>query len=169
MATKSETELLNEEGLRTWRAFLRAHSTMLRTISRDLDEAGLPPLPWYDVLAALRDAPEGQLRQVELAELVMLSNSGLSRLIDRIEKKGLVERRACDSDRRAFFITLTDEGREMLGQMWPVYARGIATDFLPALGANPCEVRQTLESIGAQCDAVREGAEASDEIESVAG
>ena len=169
MATKSQTQLVNEEGLRTWRAFLRAHSTMLRTISRDLDEAGLPPLTWYDVLAALRDAPDGQLRQVELAERVMITNSGLSRLIDRIEKKGLVERRVCESDRRAFFIALTDDGRDMLDRMWPVYARGIAADFLPALGSNPCEVRQTLESIGAQCDAVAEGAEASDEIESVAG
>ena len=68
-------------------------------------------------------------------------HSGLSRLIDRIEKKGLVERRVCETDRRAFFIELTDEGREMLDQMWPVYARGIADDFLPALGSNPCEIR----------------------------
>ena len=45
----------------------------------------------------------------------------------------------------------------MLEQMWPVYARGIAEDFLPALGSNPCEVRETLEAIGRQCDAVREG------------
>ena len=132
---------IGDEQLRTWRAFLRAHSTMLRRISRDLDEAGLPPLAWYDVLAALRDAPEGQLRQVEIAERVLLSNSGMSRLIDRIETAGLVERRLCKSDRRAFFVALTDEGREMLEQMWPVYARGIAEDFLPALGANPCEVR----------------------------
>jgi DNA-binding MarR family transcriptional regulator len=164
MATNSKTALINDEGLRTWRAFLRAHSTMLRTISRDLEEAGLPPLTWYDVLAALRDAPDGQLRQVELAESVMITNSGLSRLLDRIERKGLVERRVCESDRRAFFIALTDDGREMLDQMWPVYARGIAADFLPALGKDPCEVRQTLEAIGAQCDAVAEGAEASDEL-----
>ena len=46
----------------------------------------------------------------------------------------------------------------MLEEMWPVYARGIADDFLPALGSNPCEIRQTLESIGRQCDAAREAA-----------
>ena len=51
--------------------------------------------------------------------------------------------------------------------MWPVYARGIAEDFLPALGSNPCEVRQTLESIGRQCDAVRE-AEAEAEADAEA-
>ena len=157
MATAAQK--INEEQLRTWRAFLNAHSTMLRRISRDLDEAGLPPLTWYDVLAALRDAPEGQLRQVEIADRVLLSHSGLSRLIDRIEDQGLVERRECESDRRAFFVALTDKGREMLNRMWPVYARGIADDFLPALGSNPCEVRQTLEAIGRSCDAAREAEE----------
>ena len=51
----------------------------------------------------------------------------------------------------------------MLERMWPVYARGIAEDFLPALGSNPCEMRQTLEAIGRECDAVREGAAETDE------
>jgi DNA-binding MarR family transcriptional regulator len=156
MASTSAKDLLNEEELAAWRAFLRAHSTMLRRISRDLDEAGLPPLAWYDVLGALREAPEQRLRQVELAERVLLSTSGLSRLLDRIEKKGLARRTSCDTDRRSFYIQLTDEGAIMLEEMWPVYARGIADDFLPALGSNPCEIRQTLESIGAQCDAARE-------------
>jgi DNA-binding MarR family transcriptional regulator len=146
---------IDDEQLRTWRAFLNAHSTMLRRISLDLEEADLPPLTWYDVLAALRDAPDGQLRQVEIAERVLLSHSGLSRLIDRIEKAGLVERRLCDTDRRAFFVSLTDEGRGMLDRMWPVYARGIAEDFLPALGSNPCEVRETLEAIGRSCEEAR--------------
>ena len=155
--------VLSEEQLGAWRAFLRAHSTMLRRIGRDLDEAGLPPLAWYDVLAALRDAPEQHLRQVELAERVLLSNSGLSRLLDRIEAKGLVERRSCPSDRRSFHVGITDEGLEMLRQMWPVYARGIADDFLPAFGDSPGEIRETLESIGAECDAMREAEAAEPE------
>ncbi len=149
------TDMLSTDELAAWRAFLRAHSTMLRRIAADLDEADLPPLSWYDVLAALRDADDARLRQVELAERVLLSNSGLSRLIDRIEKAGLARRTSCDTDRRSFYIELTDEGRAMLERMWPVYARGIAEDFMPALGSNPCEMRQTLESIGAQCDAAR--------------
>ena len=149
-----------EDQLATWRAFLRAHSSMLRRISADLEEAELPPLPWYDVLAALRDAPDIRMRQVELAERVLLSNSGMSRLLDRIEKAGLVERVTCPGDRRSFHVQLTSDGEKMIEQMWPVYARGIAEDFLPALGSNPCEVRETLEAVGRQCDAVRE-AEAS--------
>jgi len=156
-STTPPATLLDDHQLATWRAFLRAHSTMLRRISRDLESAGLPPLAWYDVLATLNEAPDQSLRQVEIAEEVLLSNSGLSRLIDRIEERGLVERVSCPSDRRAFFVCLTDAGREMLEQMWPVYARGIAEDFLPALGSNLPEVRRTLESVGEQCDAVAQG------------
>ena len=162
MTSATNTAAIGDEQLAAWRAFLRAHSAMLRRIGRDLDEAGLPPLAWYDVLAALRDAPDGQLRQVELAERVLLSTSGLSRLLDRIVDRGLVERKSCPSDRRAFFVCLTDAGREMLEQMWPVYARGIAEDFLPALGDNPCEVRRTLEAICQQCEVVK-AAEAADD------
>ena len=162
MATEEQTKVgISEEQLAAWRAFLRAHSTMLRRISADLEEADLPPLSWYDVLAALRDAPERSLRQVELAERVLLSNSGLSRLIDRIEAKGLVERKSCPTDRRSFYVTLTDEGAEMLELMWPVYARGVAEDFLPALGSNPCEVREMLETIGKSCEIAR----AAEEVE----
>ena len=142
---------ISPDELAAWQAFLRAHSAMMRRISVDLEEAGLPSLSWFDVLAALRDA-EGTLRQVELAERVVLSNSGLSRLIDRIEKGGLVRRTSCATDRRSFHIELTAEGVEMFERMWPVYARGVAEDFIPALGANPCEVRGMLEMIGSSCD-----------------
>jgi DNA-binding MarR family transcriptional regulator len=144
-----------DEQMATWRAFLRAHSAMLRRITADLDEADLPPLPWYDVLAALNEAPENRLRQVELAERVLLSNSGMSRLLDRVEKDGLVERVTCAGDRRSFHVQITSKGEAMLEQMWPVYARGIAEDFMPALGSNPCEVRETLESVGRQCEVAK--------------
>ena len=147
---------MDEDQLAAWRAFLRAHSTMLRRIGRDLEDAELPPLSWYDVLAALRDAEGRRLKQVELAERVLLSNSGLSRLVDRIERAGLVRRVSCPQDRRSFHVELTDSGNAMLERMWPVYSRGIAEDFLPALGANSCEIRQTLEAIGAECAVARE-------------
>lgn len=144
---------ISEEQLAAWRAFLRAHSTMLRRIARDLDEAGLPPLTWYDVLAAVRDAPEGKLKQTDLADKVLLSHSGLSRLLDRIEKKGLVRRLACPGDRRSFHIELTDEGHEMLHKMWPVYAQGIIEDFLPAM-RDPYAIRAMMDAVGRghECD-----------------
>lgn len=155
----SLAETVKEEHLRTWRAFLRAHSLMLRRISRDLDAEGLPPLSWYDVLASLGDAEKDRLRQVELAERSLISVSGLSRLVDRLQASGLVVRVACPEDRRSMWVELTAEGTAMLERMWPVYARGIAEDFMPALGANPCEVRETLEAIGSECRAAREAAD----------
>ena len=153
-ATQAGFEI-GDENLAAWRAFLRAHSLMLRRLSRDLEEADLPPLPWYDVLAALSESEGRRLRQVELAERVTISVSGLSRLIDRIEREGLVRRTSCPSDRRSFHVELTDAGAGMLDRMWPVYARGVADDFLPALGSNPCEIRAALESIASGCEAAR--------------
>ena len=158
------TNGISEEHLAAWREFLRAHSAMLRRISRDLEEADLPPLPWYDVLAALRDAPDRRLRQVDLAERVLLSHSGISRLLDRMTEGDLVARVACPTDRRSFEIQLTDAGAELLERMWKVYARGIGEDFLPALGSNPCEVRQMLEMIGNSCTVARETEAAVEEV-----
>ena len=153
MATETASAEINEEQLRAWRAFLRAHSTMLRRISQDLDEADLPPLAWYDVLAVLRDAPEARLRQVDVADQLLLSTSGLSRLLDRIEEAGLVQRVACPGDRRSLHLQLTDDGREMLERMWPVYARGIAETFLPAFGRNAGEIAEAMETVSGSCRA----------------
>ena len=151
---------ISEEQLRAWRAFLRAHSTMLRRISRDLSEAELPPLSWYDVLAVLRDAPQARLRQVDVAERLLLSTSGLSRLLDRIEDAGLVRRVACPGDRRSLHLELTEAGTEMLERMWPVYARGIAENFLPAFGSDAGEIAEAMEGIGESCEVARAAAAA---------
>jgi DNA-binding MarR family transcriptional regulator len=84
--------------------------------------------------------------------------------MDRIEAKGLVERVQCPGDRRSLNVQLTAAGREMLDEMWPVYARGIAEDFLPALGSNAYEMGQRLEQIGRECEVVNaaEGEEGSE-------
>jgi DNA-binding MarR family transcriptional regulator len=154
--SSTPTAAISDTQMRTWRAFLGAHATMLRQISQDLQEAGLPPLSWYDVLATLRDAPERRpLRQIEIAERVLLSTSGLSRLLDRIEDDGLVRRVKCPTDRRSLNIELTEEGAEMLERMWPVYARGIAENFLPAFGSNANEIAAALESIDQSCKVQR--------------
>ena len=154
MATATKPEISPEQ-LRAWRAFMRAHSSMLRRIGKDLADAGMPPLSWYDVLAVLRDAPQARLRQVDVAEQLLLSTSGLSRLLDRIEEAGLVRRVACPGDRRSLHLELTDDGAETLDRMWPVYARGIAEDFLPAFGKDAREIASAMEMIGASCEAAR--------------
>lgn len=138
---------IDDDQIAAWRAFLRANTLMLRQIGEDLEARGLPPLAWYDVLWALYEAPERRLQNYELADAVLLSRSGLSRLVDRIGGAGLVRRRGCPNDRRGVYVELTDRGAAMLERMWPVYARGIAQHFLPALGEHACTIREALESV----------------------
>ena len=112
-----------------WRALITAHAAAVERIERGLLEAGLPPLSWYDVLLELSASPGCRLRMHELARAVVLSRSGLTRLVDRLEKSGLLRREPDPEDGRGSFAVLTDEGARMREKMWPVYAKGIAEHF----------------------------------------
>jgi len=140
---------LEPEALDAWRVFLNAHAAVVERIERALAEAELPPLGWYDVLWALYRAPAQKLRMHELAPQVVLSRSGLVRLVDRVEAAGLVERERCLTDRRGAYAVLTPDGEAMLRRMWPVYARGIRTEFLDAIGDDRDSLRQALERVAA--------------------
>ena len=112
-----------------WRLFLTAHARLLERIELRLAQADLPPLDWYDVLFTLKEAPDYRLRLSDLAEKVLLSRSNLTRLVDRLEKAGLLRRDACPSDRRGTFAVLTEAGLAMQQQIWVVYADAIADYF----------------------------------------
>ena len=112
-----------------WRSFITAHAVVIEQIERELAGAGLPPLGWYDVLLELSVASDRRLRMHELARAVVLSRSGLTRLVDRLEKAGLWRREPDPGARRGSFAGLTDKGAAMRERMWPVYARGIAEHF----------------------------------------
>ena len=112
-----------------WRALITAHAAAVERIERGLLEADLPPLGWYDVLLELSAAPGCRLRMHELASAVVLSRSGLTRLVDRLEKAGLLRREPDPEDGRGSFAVLTDEGAAMRQKMWPTYAKGIAEHF----------------------------------------
>ncbi len=112
-----------------WRALITAHAAAIERIERELSEAGLPPLGGYDVLLELWRAPGGRLRMHELARAVVLSRSGLTRLVDRLEKEGLLRREPDPEDGRGSFAVLTDGGARMREKMWPLYAEGIAKHF----------------------------------------
>src|SRR5436309_905275 len=119
----------DEPRLAAWRAFITAHAAVIGRIERDMAAARVIPLTWYDVLIELYEAPERRLRLHELADAVVLSRSGLSRLIDRLEGAGLLRREAAVTDRRGAYAVLTGEGIEAMRAAWPVYARGIADYF----------------------------------------
>lgn len=137
--------LVDDETLDAWRAFLNAHAYATRAINRDLSDAGLPDLGWYDLLWALQRQPDRRLRVNELAREVVLSPTAMSRFVDRVEAAGLVRREPDPDDRRALRVTLTDAGVEALRSIWPVYRRGIEQHFAPALGASPARARRMFE------------------------
>jgi DNA-binding MarR family transcriptional regulator len=140
---------LDEHVLDAWRGFLNAHALITRRINRDLAEAGLPDLSWYDLLWALRRQPEHRLRVNELAREVVLSPTAMSRFVDRAEAAGMVRREPDPDDRRASLVVLTDDGRALLRRMWPVYAAGIDRYFGESLARDPAIARGLFERIAA--------------------
>jgi DNA-binding MarR family transcriptional regulator len=116
--------------LEAWRTFLFAHMQVRRQLERELvAEKGLS-LPEYEVLLVLAYAGERRLRMSELADLMVLSRSGATRLVDRLEADGLVERVMCDTDRRGQWAQLTAAGYERLRDASPTHLRGIGEHFL---------------------------------------
>jgi len=107
--------------------FLRAHTTVLRRLESELVAGHDLPLASYDVLVQLSEAPDQALRMTELAERVLLSRSGLTRLVDRLERDGVVERQACPEDARGTLAVLTPKGLERLQAAWPTHLQGVSS------------------------------------------
>jgi DNA-binding MarR family transcriptional regulator len=110
------SQVLSEQstGVGAFVALLRAHASITRDLSAQLTlEHGLT-LSDFEVLLRLSNAPDRRMRRVDLADQVFLSASGVTRLLDGLERQGLVERAACASDRRVVYAVLTDAGAERL-------------------------------------------------------
>ncbi|HSP39729.1 MAG TPA: MarR family transcriptional regulator [Frankiaceae bacterium] len=108
-----------------WRGFLNAHSYVVRRLEAELEAEQSMPLANYDVLVQLAEAPDHALRMSELASSVLLSRSGLTRLVDRLEREGLVERRASPDDARGTLAVLTPAGLTRLREAWVTHLRGV--------------------------------------------
>jgi DNA-binding MarR family transcriptional regulator len=121
------------EQLAAWRTFITAHAIVINLIEQDLTEAQQLPLSSYDVLLALVNAPNRRLRMHELAQAVVLSRSGLTRLVDRLEHEGLLTRERSGPDRRATYAVLTLKGFRAFRHAWPIYANGIFKYFIQHL------------------------------------
>jgi DNA-binding MarR family transcriptional regulator len=125
--------LLNREELGAWRGLLRVHAGMTKALDAQLvREHGLP-LSSYEVLLFLADSPDGRLRMSELAEGVLLSRSGLTRLVDRMERDGLLRRERCEDDARGYHALITDKGRELFGRARRTHLDGVRERFLSHL------------------------------------
>jgi DNA-binding MarR family transcriptional regulator len=135
MQRPSETALPSFSGpeLDAWRGFLRTYTTIVRELDDELNERHGLPVSSYDVLVQLDEAPDGMLRMSHLADAVLLSRSGLSRLVTRLSNQGLIERRECENDARGAFAVITDKGRERLGEARATHRAGVRERFLDRL------------------------------------
>jgi DNA-binding MarR family transcriptional regulator len=119
--------------LAAWNTFLRAHARVVRELERELEADQDLALTDYDVLVQLAAADERRLRMSDLADKLLLSRSGVTRLVDRLVSDGLVERVVCESDRRGQWAALTDTGHARLRRAAPTHLRGVAAHFLDRL------------------------------------
>ena len=109
----------------TWVRLLQAQGDALEAVEKALKTAGYPPLAWYDVLLELDRAGADGVRPFELQDRLLLPQYGVSRLIERIERAGYVEKRVCADDGRGQMLAITAAGRDMRAAMWPVYGAAI--------------------------------------------
>ena len=116
--------------LAAWRGMLRVHSALFHQLDHELETEHRLSLRAYEVLVVLESEPDHRLRMSDLSRSVLLSPSGVSRLVDRLEAEGLVHRQRCSDDGRGFFAELTDEGRRHLSEARVTHLGGVRRLFL---------------------------------------
>ncbi len=126
--------------LEPWRAFLQAHAQVTRRLDEELRTEHDLSLAEYDALVVIADSPERRIRMRQLADRVILSKSGVTRLIDRLVADGLVERGTCLVDGRGAEAVLTESGLDRLRRASGTHLRGITDHFLEVLDPADLEV-----------------------------
>jgi DNA-binding MarR family transcriptional regulator len=133
-----------------WGALTRTHAAVSQRLQEALAQGDFPPLPWYEVLAAVAEAPEQRMRMGDLAEVLVITRGGLTKLVDRLVKAGLLERTFCETDRRVSFATLCPAGADLLAEMRPVVVRELESAFSADLSvAQANELRDNLDRVRA--------------------
>ncbi len=112
-----------------WRGVLYASARVLHVVEPDLIAKAGIPLPWLDVLSQLFDAPDGRLRIQELQARALFTRSGMTRLVDRVEQAGLVQREPVPGDRRGVQVVLTPAGRKRLHEGFAAHLPIIEREF----------------------------------------
>ena len=139
---------LGPEELRAWRGLLRTYAQLTKALDADLEAAHGLPLTSYEVLMHIADAQGERMRMHDLASSILLSRSGLTRLVDRLERDGLLSRQSCSSDARGSFACLTPKGRGTLDAARATHLAGVRAMFLEHFSSD--EQRQ----LGAMWDRV---------------
>jgi DNA-binding MarR family transcriptional regulator len=118
-----------------WRGLLRAHAGLVKALDAELEKAHGIGLSSLEVLLRLDAAPERRMRMCELADSVLLSRSGVTRLVDRLEREGFVARDSCEQDGRGSFAVLTDSGTQIVGVARATHLAGVRRHFLGRFSA----------------------------------
>lgn len=137
--TAGPGDMISPAELAVWRTLLRVQVQVSRRLQTDLLAEHDLALGSYEVLLHLAEAPDGRLRMNDLADRVLLSRSGLTRLVDRLQREGLVERASCASDARGLYAVLTPAGRERVQAATPTHQQGVREHVLSRL--TPEELR----------------------------
>jgi DNA-binding MarR family transcriptional regulator len=131
-----------------WGSLTRTHAAITGRLQEALAAADFPPLPWYEVLATLAEAPEERMKMGDLAEALVITRGGLTKLVDRLIKAGLLERTFCETDRRVSYATLMPAGRDLLDEMRPIVVGELKVAFAAKLSAAEADaLRETLERV----------------------
>lgn len=131
-ASSPLTDLSNEEFV-VWVGFLQTHADLARGVDADLRTAHGLPLTDFEILLWLASRSCEGMRMAALADSVLLSPSGLSRAVERLETRGLVQRIPCTEDRRGAYAALTQSGRDLVRTAGATHAAGIRRRFLDRL------------------------------------
>jgi DNA-binding MarR family transcriptional regulator len=131
-----------------WGALTRTHAAVTQRLQEALAQGDYPPLPWYEVLATVAEAPEQRMRMGDLAEILVITRGGLTKLVDRLVKAGHLERTLCETDRRVSYATLTPAGRGLLAEMRPVIVGELEIAFSANISTRQAEqLRETLKRV----------------------
>ncbi len=145
------------ERLRSWRLFFESSLALLDVLDAELDHAVGIPMRWYDVLVHLEESPEG-IRMNELAERILYSKSGFTRVVDRMEAEGLVHRVRPEHDRRSILVVLTDKGAATMERARRFHRDGIERHFSRHLtDADVSALTRALEKVSAHARPLRPG------------
>jgi DNA-binding MarR family transcriptional regulator len=141
---------LDELEMSAWHSMLRAHASVVRRLEAELlAEHGLS-LPAYEVLSHLSEVPDRSLRMTELSEAALLSPSGVTRLVDKLQRDGLVRRRRCAADARVIYCELTDAGMARLVTAYPTHLRGVREHMVDKLDRD--DLRGVADSMAKLAD-----------------
>jgi DNA-binding MarR family transcriptional regulator len=133
--TSTAQQMLSEQELRAWYGLKRAHASLAKRLDLELEHAHGLQLSSYEVLHHLMQTDQARMRMCDLAQRAQLSRSGLTRLVDRLERDGLLHRCSCDHDARGAYACLTEEGQRRLCAARATHRAVVREQFLSRFSA----------------------------------